>query len=321
MIKKILLGLLLLVVLVVGAAAVGLVWAHSAIRRERAPLPSADLVAAGATSGDGPVHVSYINTASQVMPRSAVLDPAQDPRPNEPYVMSHPSFVLEWADGRVLLVDVGMTRQGAVEFGGPIEKLGGGKPIEPHGAAAEQLGAARVRVQGAIFTHLHLDHVGGVADVCNGLDHRVRVFQTEAQAERPNYTTRPGLKLLSNTTCAQTERLAGGPLFPVPGFPGVFVIAAGGHTPGSQLIVAHVKNADTTRTIVFVGDIVNNIDGVTYNIPKPFLYRLLMVPEDNQRQDELRRYLRDLRDQRGVLLMVAHDQLQIEHSGIPAYKR
>ena len=255
------------------------------------------------------------------MPRSAVLDPGQDPQPNEPYVMSHPSFVLEWADGRILLVDVGMTRNGAIEFGGPIEKLGGGKPIEPHGAAADGLGAARARVQGAIFTHLHLDHVGGIAEVCSGLDHRVPVFQTDAQAERPNYTTRPGLKLLHATPCVQPQRLAGGPLFPVPGFPGVFVIAAGGHTPGSQMVVAHVKSAEAARTSVFVGDIVNNIDGVTYNIPKPFLYRLLMVPEDNQRQDELRRYLRDLRDHHGVLLMVAHDQLQIEHSGIPAYKQ
>ncbi len=319
MLRKILLGVGALVVAVVAVLAVGLTWAHLAIRCERAPLPAAEAIVAAAAGEDDPVKLSFINTASQPMPRSVVLAPGQDPRPNEPYVMSHPSFVLEWADGRMLLVDVGMDHDGAVAFGQLIQRFGGADAIEPHAAVAERLGSAQRRVQGVIFTHLHLDHTGGITALCRGAGHPLRVFMTEAQAERPNFTTRPGLKLLRATECLRRETLTGGPLLAVPGFPGVAVIAAGGHTPGSQIVVAHVRGPAGTRTFALVGDIVNNIDGITYNIPKPFLYRLLVVPEANARLDELRLFLRDLRDRHGVTLLVSHDQRQLEQSGVPAW--
>jgi glyoxylase-like metal-dependent hydrolase (beta-lactamase superfamily II) len=320
MLKRILIGLGGLVVLAIIAGAAGLTWAHLAIRRERATLPPLAAVAAAEAERDAPVRLSVINTASQVVPRSGVLDSSRDPRPSEPSVMSFPSFVLEWIDGRMLLIDVGMTRDGAIAFGALTERLGGAGPIAPHTSVAERLGDARQRVQGIIFTHLHTDHTGGIGDLCAGLSHPVRVFMTAAQAERPNYTTRPGLKLVQQASCAQPEILNGGPLIPVPGFPGVWVIAAGGHTPGSQIIVAYVHAPEGARRFAFVGDIVNNIDGITYNISKPFLYRWLIVPEDNQRLDELRQYLRALRDTYGVALLVSHDQQQLETSGLPPWK-
>jgi len=253
------------------------------------------------------------------MPRSAVLDRSRDPHPQSSYVMSHPSFVLEWADGRILLIDLGMTRVGAAAFGTPLETLGGAAPIEPHFSVAERLGAARNRVQALIFTHLHIDHVGGIEDLCAALDHPARLFMTEAQEERPNYTTKTGLNLLRQARCVRRERLTGGPLFRVPGFPGVEVIAAGGHTSGSQIIVAHLQGDGGGRSYVFTGDIVNNIDGINHDIPKPHLYSLLMVPEAPGRLGELRQFLRHLRDDSGLSLLVSHDQLQLEQSGIPAW--
>jgi len=319
MIRRIIgvLGALVLLGLLILAA--GITWAHIAIRRERAPLPTRDAVVAALQTADAPMRLSIINTASQAMPRSGVLDTGSDPRPQEPYVMSHPSFVLEWGDGRLLLIDLGMTRDEAIAFGGPIQTISGGAAIEPLGSTMERLGPARARVGAVIFTHLHSDHVGGITDFCRDAAPPVRVFQTAAQAERPNYTTRSGLRQLSEAACVRREPLSGGPLLNVPGFPGVFVIAAGGHTPGSQIIVAHVAAPDGVRNYAFTGDIVNNIDGVTYNIPKPFLYRWLVVPEDNSRQDELRRFLRDLRDAGGLTLLVSHDQRQLEQSGVPAF--
>lgn len=319
--KRVLIGLLALVGVGIAFAAGGLFWAHAAIRRERVPLPPRMEVTLGAALfQDLPVRLTIINTASQPMPRSAVLDPARDPRPNDRYVMSHPSFVLEWQDGRILLIDVGMTRQGSVDFGRPLEWLGGAAPLQPLGSVAERLGTVRGRVQGMIFTHLHSDHVGGIADLCDGVDHKIRVFMTEAQAERPNYTTRSGLNLLHRSPCVQIENLpTRGAFLPVPGFNGVFVIPAGGHTPGSQMVVAVVRGADGGHGYVFTGDIVNNIDGVTYNIPKPRLYSLLMVPEDTDRLDVLRRYLKDLHDANRFTLLVSHDQLALDQSGVPPW--
>jgi glyoxylase-like metal-dependent hydrolase (beta-lactamase superfamily II) len=320
MLRRILLALIGLAGVGVVIAAGGLAWAHVAIRRERTPLPPRTSVTfAPAGARELPVRLTYINTASQPMPRSAVLSARDDPRRNEPYVMSHPSFVLEWADGRMLLVDAGMTRDGAREFGRLLGPLGGAGPIQPLTSVAERLGDAHRRVQGVIFTHLHIDHVGGLADLCAGLDHPLRVFMTEAQAERPNYTTRPALKLLRAAPCVRPELLPQKSLIPVPGFGGVFVIPAGGHTPGSQIIFTEIPYATGARGFVFTGDIVNNIDGINYNIPKPFLYRWFLVPEDNSRLDELRRYLRDLRDGNRFELLVSHDQRALESSGVPEW--
>jgi hypothetical protein len=102
MMRTIVIGIGALIGVVISFAAVGLTWAHWKINMERAPLPDRMLVTLGAAMfTDLPVRVSVLNTASQPMPRSAVLDPSKDPKPAEPYVMSHPSFVLEWKDGRI----------------------------------------------------------------------------------------------------------------------------------------------------------------------------------------------------------------------------
>lgn len=323
MLKRIALALAGLVVLLTVAAAVVLVGAHRAVRRETAPLPQLEAIAAVADLGqivdDAPTRVSVINTASQAMPRASVLDPSRDPHGDQPYVMSHPSFVLEWKDGRILLVDAGMTEAGARAFGAPLEWLGGAEPLVPHRSAAAALGTAAQRLQGVVFTHLHTDHVGGIGEICARLN-RLRVPMTAAQAERTNYTTRPGLEQLEEAECVRLERVDGGPLFPVPGFPGVFLIDAGGHTPGSQIALAFTRSGDgTAHRYAFTGDIVNNIDGITYDVPKPLLYRLLIVPEFEQRQHELRRFLKRLQDEAGFELLVSHDQLAIEATGIPAW--
>jgi len=318
MLKRALLGLCGVFLLLVVALAVGLTWAHVAIRRERAPLPDVGEVVAMAKrpDADRPVALFWINTATQAMPRAAVLDPRRDPNPEAPYRMSHPAFVLAWADGRLLLVDTGMTHDEAISFGRVIELVAGASPIEPHGSVASHLGSKRTALQAIIFTHLHTDHVGGLTELCGKGAPPISVFMTEAQTERPNFTTRPGLRVIRAAACARPERLAGSGLMPVRGFPGVSVIDAGGHTPGSQIVLAEVASPDGTRRFAFAGDTVNHLDGILHEIPKPFLYRLVMVPEDDTRLGELRGFLRQLRSAGEFTILVSHDQQSLEASGI-----
>lgn len=321
-------ALLVLVALGLVAVVGTLALAHAAIRRERAALPAVDEVRAALGVGEHPNGLSIAHTASQEMPRSGVLDPARDPAPDARYVMAHPSFVLGWADGRILLVDAGMDRAGALAFGRPIELVSGGRPIEPGAPVVEQLGGAADRVDGVVFTHLHTDHVGGIEALCRARTRPLRVFMTAAQDERGNYTTRPGRTLLRDVrlgaggkgapSCVEIVRVEG-PLAALPGFPGAFVIDAGGHTPGSQIVLAAVSVPEGTRAVSFPGDTVNHTAGIDADVPKPFLYRLLVVPEDEERQGELRRFLRALREDAGVQPLVSHDRLALDASGFPAY--
>lgn len=310
-------GVLLLagIVFVVG----GLAWAHAEIRGIAPELPSIPAALAADAAADLPVRLRWIDTASQRMPRSAVLDTALDPTPDAPYVMGHVAFVIEWADGRIFLVDAGMDREAALAFGTPIESLSGADPIEPRKSAAEALGAAAARVAGIGFTHLHTDHTTGVAGLCAASDRRIRLVVGRLQAERTNYTTRGGAAQLEQAACLDRAVLDGAGLVAAPGFAGVALIPAGGHTPCSQLFVVHVRDGDAVHTWVVTGDIVNQEDGALREIPKPGLYSLIMVPEATARLAALRAFLREAVAHRGAGLLVSHDRLSLERSGVPEW--
>lgn len=308
--------LLALVAVAIVAVAGLLAWTHVGIRRVAPPLPAPEEVLRVDPAADLPVRIRFVDTATQRMPRSAVLDPDLDPQPGGPYEMSHASFLLEWPDGRLFAIDTGMEREAALAFGRPIELLSGGDPIVPHASLAERLGADAPRLTGVGFTHLHEDHSQGIGALCAAVGHDVVLLQTRDQAELGNYTTHSGRVHLREAPClGAPEVLEGSPLLPAPGFPGLFLVAAGGHTPGSTLFVAHVRRGDAVETWVVTGDVVNHIDGVRLDLPKPRLYSLLVVPESPARLARVRGFLAELA-RRGAKLLVSHDRRGIESTGI-----
>lgn len=208
MFRTILRALLALVVVAVGFVAGGLFLAGREMRALTPALPSAEEIAAFDASADLPVRISWLNTARQKMPRSGVLEPSLDPTPSAPYVMSHPAFVLEWADGRIFLVDVGMDPDAARAFGKPIEQLFGGGPIEALGSCAEKLGEALPRVAGVAFTHEHPDHTEGVTELCRRHPDPVRLVRGRLQVETSNFTTRSSQEQHGATLLVSHDPLA-----------------------------------------------------------------------------------------------------------------
>ena len=103
----------------------------------------------------------------------------------------------------------------------------------------------------------------------------------------------------------------------LPGFPGVAVIDAGGHTPGSEIILARVATADGVRSYAFAGDTVNQIDGIRHDVPKPFFYRTFLIPESETRLGELRPFLAALERERGFTILVSHDENALVATGLP----
>jgi glyoxylase-like metal-dependent hydrolase (beta-lactamase superfamily II) len=319
MLRRLLFLALGLVLAALVFAAAGVFLAKRAIVAIAPPLPTPDEILAFDPAADLPVRLSWLNTATQPMPRSAVLDPSRDATPKSPYVMSHPSFVFEWSDGRIFLVDLGMDPAAAEAFGTPLEWLGGAQKMKPIGSSAERLGPALSRVAGVAFTHEHTDHTEGATELCRLHPGAIPLFVNRLAVEHSNYTTRPGWRILDDAKCLERKLLDGGPLFAVPGFPGLTLFAAAGHTPGSQVFIAHVRSSDSIRTWIFTGDVVNQIDGVRQNIPKPKLYSVLVVPESTARLDVVRRFLAGLERDHGAGILVSHDQLALQASGVPAY--
>ncbi len=325
-------GFLLATFCVVAAAVLG--WGHVGIRRVNPPLPSIADVLDIDRETDLPVRLTYINTASQVMPRAGVLDPGLDADTDAAYTMSHVSFVVEWQDGRILLLDLGMDSDGAMAFGEPLELLAGAEQMQPLGSTSDRLGDNRARVAGIAFTHMHQDHTGGITTFCQNLhasataNERIPVFQNRFQMLKGNHTTRTAKQQLDAARCIRRVPLVKeGGMIELPGFPGVFAISAAGHTPGSQMFVAHLRTFpgqsegryNDIETWVITGDVVNHIQGIERNIPKPRLYRLLMVPENEDRLTRVRALLKDLSTEPGVRLLVSHDQTQIAASGLRTY--
>jgi glyoxylase-like metal-dependent hydrolase (beta-lactamase superfamily II) len=307
---------LALLALALLAAAGVLAAAHLEIRARDPELPGDEELAALAAAPGGPVALAWHETARQPMPRALVLAPSADPDGSAPYVMSHPAFALAWPDGRLLLVDLGMERDGARAFGRPLE-WAGAAPLEFASGAAQALGPAAARVGGALFSHLHADHVDGVLALCAArAGAALPVFQTAAQAERANHTTRPGRRLLEQAGCAARRRLPEQPLAEVPGFPGVGVVDAAGHTPGSQVVLAVLAGG---RRLAFTGDVANHVEGIRRNVGKPALYGLLVVPEAPARLDRLRRWLAHLERELGFELVVAHDEAHLATLALPGF--
>jgi len=289
------------VLLAVLALAAVLAEAHLEIRGVGPPIPTrAQLDELLATPG-GPVRIRYVNTASQ--------------QGSDGRELAHPGFLLEWADGRAFLIDVGMDRPTAVEFGKPMEWLLGAEPAVPHGSVGEQLGEDSRRIEGVAFTHLHFDHTGGMRELCDAIGRDVPVFQTPWQLEFRNFGTEPGAEDLRASGCAVTTALDGGPRYAIPGFPGLFAVAAGGHTPGSTVYLAQIDGTGW----VLSGDVTNAKANLLGDIPKPLLYSTLIVPEDRSRLGELRRWLAELDADPAIEVVVSHDLTATRASGMEAY--
>jgi glyoxylase-like metal-dependent hydrolase (beta-lactamase superfamily II) len=284
-------GVAFLVILLFGVLAE----THLEMLRVDPELPSLEALAELRKQAGGPTRVRYVNTSSQAGDAA-------------PATLAHVSVVLEWADGRSFLIDAGMRREQALEFGKLAAVVFGSDPAKAFGSIQEQLGAAAARVEGIAFTHLHSDHTDGLHALCAARSQELTVYQTPDQATRSNVSTWPGKASLRDAGCARPTTLAGGPpLFEVPGFSGLYAVAAGGHTPGSTIYLANMRG----ELWVLAGDITNFIQNLREDRAKPLAYRLL-IGENSARQTRLRRWLGELDRRPGYTVVVAHDLEELQ---------
>jgi len=289
--------------------AVLLVPPHWQIRHIEPPLPSAVELRALASEPDGPVAVEYLVNASQSSPLG---------------VLGHLVFLVRWADGRAFMIDAGMDRAEAAEFAELLKLMLDADEARFHGDVAELLGQDLRQVRGVGFTHLHIDHSQGVVPFCAALgdavdgddalarDEHAVAYQTRWQAEEHNFNTREGARLVE-ASCLESRALSGGRLLRIEAFPGLGVVALGGHTPGSTLFAVPVAG----HLWLFSGDITNSKAALLGDVVKPFSYSYLAVPEHTAHTARLRRWLAALDARADTTVIVSHDLPDIEASGLP----
>lgn len=288
--------------LVVGAIALAilLVPAHLQIRSIAPEPPTKAELQALMSAPDRPVAISYFVSSDQVADGN---------------LLGHTTFVIEWEDGRVLLIDAGMSEGKAREFADRIAMLTGGGPARVHGTAASILGDEIGRVAGVGFTHLHEDHVEGLSGICEAADRPFSVVQTRDQATEHNYLTAPQARSIAHGECANPLVLAPDARM-TSEFPGIGVYPLAGHTPGSTLFAIPVGD----RLWLLTGDISNSREALIENQPKGFLYSYLFVPEDEDRLAQLRLLLTEFDEDERITAIVSHDANAIAASGMPEWQ-
>lgn len=281
--------------------AVVLIPPHLQVRSVEPDLPDAAALRALLLIENGPVSLRYVETSSQRLPRGE---------------LGHMVFLVEWANGNLFMIDAGMDREAAIEFGELMESLAGAGKAVSHGTIAELIGEDVMRVMGVGYTHLHIDHTQGTIPFCEARGPGASVFQTLWQTELHNFNTDEGAAIVSES-CLEAGTVHHGAVRMIDGFPGLGLVALGGHTPGSTLFVVAVGD----RLWLLSGDISNTKADLLSDTGKGFLYSYLIVPEHTGRSRVLRNWLGGLDGDEDMTVIVSHDLADIAASGMTEYSR
>jgi glyoxylase-like metal-dependent hydrolase (beta-lactamase superfamily II) len=300
MIRKLLLLLAALLSLGLVVLSVILGAAHWQIRQVEPALPTARDIDLALEETDSAAAISYINTATQAGPLGTI---------------GHIGVLIEWEGNHGFLLDTGMPPARAIAFGKPMEQFLDSEPSETFAAIEVQIGDKVQAIVGIAFTHLHSDHTDGIGGICGAQTSPATVFQSDSQRHLQNFGTDPGEENIAAAACARAV-LETGIVKRIEGFPGLVAIAVGGHTPGSTVYAARFNG----KIWVFAGDITNDMQSLHDNLDKHWAYSTFIVPENTQRQHELRLWLESLDQREEFEVLVAHDIRAWESSEIPLWQ-
>jgi glyoxylase-like metal-dependent hydrolase (beta-lactamase superfamily II) len=296
---KIVLGIFVLAIL---ALAVFLVPPHLQTQGVEPDLPDEQALRDLMSAEDGPIAVHYVLTANQ------------DVRGRK---LGHASFLVEWANGTLFVIDAGMDAEGAAAFVELLKGMGGGGDGEFFGTVADQLGDQLARVKGVGFTHLHIDHTQGITSFCEARGNGSTLLQTEHQRDLHNFNTTEGAALVAGSCLSRGAILDGTELLTNEAFPGLGLVALGGHTPGSTLFVVGLRD----RLWLFSGDTTNTKIDLVNNRGKGLVYSGLFVPENTGRTEELRLWLTELDTNDDIDVIVSHDLGALQATDLPLFSQ
>jgi len=195
--------------------------------------------------GQAPLRINVVKFAESRRTKNFSVKGA----PPEPSVQARTVFQVMYADGYVM-VDSGMDEQ--------VHKFFGRGVVEPYDTdAAKQVERAVRGARSILVTHEHGDHVAGVIHTTSASELAPKTILTRDQVQTLLTSPQmPEIKL--------TPEMAG--RYNVidydrylPFGPGIVLIKAPGHTPGSQMIYVVLASG---REYLLTGDTAWHMDGV-----------------------------------------------------------
>jgi len=211
--------------------------------------------------------------------------------PDEPSVQARTVFQVVFADGTVM-IDSGMDEQ--------VHRFFGRGVIEPYYPdAAKQVERALRSARAIIITHEHGDHVAGVirtpliAELApKTLLTRTQIQALESDPQMPEIKITPDMA--SHYNVVDYEKF-------LPFGPGVTLIKAPGHTPGSQMLYVALESG---REYLFIGDAAWHMDGVRLIKGKDAPW----IQEDQAALLAQLEWLNELyRTEKNVFIIASHD--------------
>jgi len=240
--------------------------------------------------GDKPAEVRVETIASADFPKTAIM--AGDTW--EPEAMPMSSYQLVYAD-KTVIIDTGLEKPPGESF---INKF----DADAYRRMSDALNKASL----IVITHEHLDHIGGLLAQPNlkQLLGVAKLTKEQISDERYMQPLKWPAGALDGYQALEYDRYTAIA-------PGVVLIKAPGHTPGSQLV--YVKRADGAE-LLFLGDVAwkrRNIDRLRQ---RARLITWWFLNEDrDQVMLELKEFKRLAEAEPKIEMMPGHDQDALDH--------
>jgi glyoxylase-like metal-dependent hydrolase (beta-lactamase superfamily II) len=242
---------------------------------------------ASAIPGEGPQRVNHEQIAEASLPAGAVFA-GESLRTQHP--MSHGAYQVVYGDGSFVMIDSAFDAD-------MLHVMNPGSAFADDAWQAIQRGLAEAK--SIVITHEHPDHIGGIARFAAPEKLVGRVVLTREQLDNKSMMTASKVpeSLQKSVTPLVYERyyaLA----------PGIALIKAPGHTPGSQMVYVRLANG---TELLFLGDVAWHMDQIRKLWYRPRLVTDFFIHENRDQVMAEFRTLHDVSEHEPIQFVVSHD--------------
>jgi glyoxylase-like metal-dependent hydrolase (beta-lactamase superfamily II) len=239
--------------------------------------------AAAMSKGTAPDHINVLSIAEGIFPPGfAVAGKFRSQK-----VPLYTYQIVFKGNRDPVIVDTGISKE---------HLTGVFKGIRFNRTAFDSLQNAMKRASQIVFTHEHVDHIGGFSKspYYNEIAEKTILTSEQKESRLLKYA------LFESGSEGKTKSISYQKLFPFA--PGIVLIKTPGHTPGHQSVYIHLSNG---KEFILAGDIGWNLDAIRIHRGRPLLASLVLGEDRSAVAHELR-WLSDMAKQ-GITLLISHD--------------